>query len=192
MPFQAATSQPQMLNTYHMPREYAHVWRSAFLTGAPVPDGYGHNLAYGQPYVLQQPQQPQAQQHPQQQQPGPQRGHPIPSPSPVNASNAGMIIQVQESGAKAVPPPHIPNAAAAPFKPREKKIAVLQDPNTMEIVDLVKPAAADSAPPATSQRSTPSVDSVKADTAADVPIPEPAKNLPNVRFRFLINQLLLT
>ena len=178
MPFQAATSQPQMLN--YLPREYAHVWRSALLTGSPVPDGYAaHNYAFGQPaYVPPQQQQHGQQQHPQQQQQGPPRGHPIPSPSPVNA---GMVIQVHESGAKA--PSHTPNASAPIFKPREKKCAVIQDPTTLEVVDLGKPDPP--AATATSQRSTPSVDSVKAEPAAELPVPEPAKTLPNVSFSSL-------
>lgn len=186
MPFQAATSQPQMMNAYHMSREYAHIWRSALLTGSPaVPDGYAHNIAFGQPYVQQpQGQQPQ---HPQQQQPQqPQRGHPIPSPSPVNAA---MVIQVQDPSAKA-PSAHVPNPAAAPFKPRPKKMALLQDPNTMEVVDLSKPTTTDPAATTTasttttsvtsSQRSTPSVDSAADQHTADSSVPEPAKHLPNV------------
>lgn len=191
MPFTAGPH--QMLN-YQMTREYQH---QAALRGTiglrwNVSDAYGHpGAAYGQPYVAMQ--QPQQQPHPQQQQPPPQppqqqagpppRGHPIPSPSPVNS---GMVIQVgHETGPnKVAPAAVVPNVAAIPFKPREKKMALLQDPTTMEVVDLVKTVAGDpsSQSSASTTRSTPSADSVKADAASttEPAVPEPAKTLPNV------------
>lgn len=206
MPF-AAGSQQQMQNYYHLTREYeAAVRGTSGLRSWHVTDAYGQNMAYGQPYVMaQQPhppppqQQPQAQPshasqqqqpQPQQQQgpgPGPQR-HPLPSPSPVNS---GMVIQVSHdpvANKAGVAPPStmVPNPAAVPFKPRPKKMALLQDPETMEVVDLVKSAAGSdatqSSASSTSLRSTPSADSVKAEAAAsaDPAVPEPAKTLPNV------------
>lgn len=169
-----------MLTPYQMQRE------CRFVTLLPatdridlIADAY-HNIAhYGQPFVLQQ--QPQAQQHPPPQPaPGPARGHPIPSPSPVNATNPAMVItQLHDPNAKVSAPGPVPNVAATPFKPRQKKIALIQDPNTMEVVDL-KTNAADSSQASTSQRSTPSVEPVKADVPSDVPAPEPVKSLPNV------------
>lgn len=203
MPF-AAGSQQQMLNHYQLSREYqAAIRGTSGLRSWHLTDHYGQNMAYGQPYVMapqqqhqhppppqQQPQPQQAQQShaSQQQQPQQQQaqrgGHPLPSPSPVNA---GMVIQVAAHENKApVAPPSVMVPTAAPFKPRPKKMALLQDPETMEVVDLVKQAsgsdATQSSASSTSLRSTPSADSVKAEStaAADAAVPEPAKNLPNV------------
>ena len=148
---------------------------------------YG-SLAYAQPSVMTQqaPPQPAAQQHAPPPQPqGPTRGHPIPSPSPVTASSAGVILQMQDSAK--VPPPSVPNVAAVPFKPRERKVALLQDPNTMKVVELGGSKAADasnsSTPSASSQRSTPSTEPAKSEApaaAVAATTPEAAKSLPNV------------
>jgi len=99
---------------------------------------------YHYPVMMQTPGQAPQQVMPtsQNQQPGPPRGgQPMPSQSPANVSGtmmSPMSVEQQETRkVPQVPPP------SQPLKKRERRAALVQDPNTLEVVELEKLAQSD-------------------------------------------------
>jgi len=79
----------------------------------------------------------------QNQPPGPPRGQPMPSQSPANVSGTMMPPMSVEQPETRKVPQQVPQQVSQPLKKREKKVALIQDPNTMEIVQLEKLAQSD-------------------------------------------------